>query len=283
MKTFISVCVAVAVSSTGLVFAGKQKSSNSGHAAHAAGGGGGAAGAMRGAGSGGGAHAMKGMGGTGHMNAGGQHNPGNNNFNRGAGNAGQHGLNAHSGRGLNGGHNNGVAGHSLNARNGIHNGQLGRANAHLANRGFAGNRFERHWRSGLHWRNSHALYLGYRRAWHDRWWWHSHYNHVVFIDGPYWGGHWYWDGGYWFPAWGYDPLFTAYIYDGPIYAYANLPPDQVVVNVQEALQDQGYYAGDVDGQLGSKTRDALAAYQRDHGLEVTAGIDEPTVGALGLS
>jgi len=105
----------------------------------------------------------------------------------------------------------------------------------------------------------------------------------VYVGGNYWGGNWYWDGGYWFPAWGYDPGYSGYVYDGPIFAYANLPPDQVVVNIQEALQDQGYYAGEIDGQLGQQTRDALAAYQRDHNLELTAAIDEATVQALGLT
>ena len=54
-------------------------------------------------------------------------------------------------------------------------------------------------------------------------------------------------------------------------------------DIQEALQDQGYYAGEIDGQLGQQTRDALAAYQRDHNLELTAAIDEATVQALGLT
>jgi Putative peptidoglycan binding domain len=150
------------------------------------------------------------------------------------------------------------------------------------NRSAVHNQAAAHWRSGLGYRNHHALYTGYHRAWHDRWYWHSHYNSVVYVGGPYWGGHWYWDGGYWFPAWGYNPGFVSYVYDGPIFAYNNLPPDEVVVNVQEALQDQGYYTGNIDGQLGDKTRDALATYQRDHQLEVTAAIDEPTVQSLGL-
>ena len=57
----------------------------------------------------------------------------------------------------------------------------------------------------------------------------------------------------------------------------------MVVNVQTALQDQGYYTGDVDGQMGQQTRDAVSAYQRDHDLEVTSAVDEPTVDALGLN
>jgi hypothetical protein len=97
------------------------------------------------------------------------------------------------------------------------------------------------------------------------------------------GGYYYWDGGYWYPAWGYDPAISFYAYDGPIYSYDNLPPDQVTMNVQSALQDEGYYIGEVDGQVGPKTREALAAYQTDHNLEVTSAVDEPTVESLGLT
>src|SRR6185503_12456819 len=124
----------------------------------------------------------------------------------------------------------------------------------------------------------HEVFHSYHRVWHDHVWWGSHYDVVVFGGG--WGP-WYWDAGYWYPAWGYAPGF-AYGCDCPIYSYANLPPDQVVVNVQEALQDQGYYRGEVDGQLGQLTRDAIGQYQQDHLLDVTAAIDEPTVQALGL-
>ena len=48
--------------------------------------------------------------------------------------------------------------------------------------------------------------------------------------------------------------------------YNSLPPDQVVANVQAALQEQGYYQGDVDGLLGPLTREAIAGYQRSNGL-----------------
>jgi peptidoglycan hydrolase-like protein with peptidoglycan-binding domain len=45
----------------------------------------------------------------------------------------------------------------------------------------------------------------------------------------------------------------------------------------------GYYDGEVDGLLGPITREALTAYQADHGLYTTAAIDEPTLDALGMS
>jgi putative peptidoglycan binding protein len=121
-------------------------------------------------------------------------------------------------------------------------------------------------------------FRNYRSAWHDRGWWRSHYNRVVFV----YGGWYYWNSGWWYPAWGYAPN-AYYAYDGPIYAYNNLPPDQVVANVQAALQEQGYYQGDVDGLLGPLTREAIAGYQADHGLYTTSAIDQPTLESLGMT
>ena len=56
----------------------------------------------------------------------------------------------------------------------------------------------------------------------------------------------------------------------------------MIANVQTALQQEGYYQGDVDGLLGPLTRAALADYQRDHNLYTTAAIDEPTLASLGM-
>jgi len=114
---------------------------------------------------------------------------------------------------------------------------------------------------------------------HNHDWWRQHFRIIVFAV----AGFYYWDGGYWYPAWGYDPGYSYYPYDGPIYGYNNLPPDQVVANVQTALQEQGYYHGEVDGLLGPLTRAAIADYQRDQGLYITSAIDEPTLAALGMT
>jgi hypothetical protein len=124
----------------------------------------------------------------------------------------------------------------------------------------------------------YAVFRNYKSQWHDQGWWHSHYNNIVFVFGaPY-----YWNAGYWFPAWGYYPN-AYYAWDGPIYGYNHLPPDQVIANVQAALQEQGYYHGDVDGAIGPLTRAALADYQRDHGLYTTSTIDQPTLQSLGMA
>jgi hypothetical protein len=114
--------------------------------------------------------------------------------------------------------------------------------------------------------------------WHNRDWWRQHCNNIVFVT----GGYYFLDASYWYPAYGYDPLNSYYDYDGPIYTYGNLLPDQVIANVQAALQDAGYYFGAITASLSVETRAALANYQRDYGLIITGAIDEPTVEALGL-
>src|SRR6266576_3377482 len=125
----------------------------------------------------------------------------------------------------------------------------------------------------------YAVFRNYHSEWHDQGWWHINYgNNIVWTFGaPY-----YFSSGYWFPAWGYAPN-AYYAWDGPIYAYNRLPPDQVIANVQSALQQQGYYHGEVDGLIGPLTRGAIADYQRDQGLYTTSTIDQPTLHSLGMA
>ncbi len=140
-------------------------------------------------------------------------------------------------------------------------------------------RIVNHWRGDRFSGRSYAAFRNYHREWHNRYWWHNHYNRIEFVL----GGWWYWDAGYWYPAWGYAPG-AYYPYYGPIYTgYASLTPYQATVNVQVQLQQEGYYAGPIDGILGPQTRGALAAFQADHGLAITSAIDEPTLATLGLT
>ncbi len=137
----------------------------------------------------------------------------------------------------------------------------------------------RHIQGSQNWQGSrYTVFRNYSSQWHDRNWWSGRYNRVVFV----YGGWYAWNGGYWIPAWGYAPN-AYYAYDGPIYGYNGLPPDQVTANVQSALQQQGYYHGEVDGLLGPLTRAAIADYQRDHGLYTTSTIDQPTLQSLGIA
>ena len=140
-------------------------------------------------------------------------------------------------------------------------------------------RIVNYWRNDRFRGGDYAAFYNYNRVWHDRNWWVSSYPRVVFVL----GGWWYWNTGYWYPAWGYNP-YGWYSYDGPIYTgYADRTPDRIIEDVQLALQQQGYYAGSVDGLLGSQTRGALAAFQSDNGLAITSAVDRPTLQTLGLS
>src|ERR1017187_6605661 len=127
------------------------------------------------------------------------------------------------------------------------------------------------WKGQKYW-----AFKNYNSQWHDNSWWGSHYNRIMLFS----GGYYYWDNGYYYPAWGYNSANEYYPYDGPIYSYNDMPLDQEIANIQTALQQQGYYQGDIDGLLGPQTRAALAQYQQANGLETTSAIDQPTVEAL---
>jgi hypothetical protein len=119
----------------------------------------------------------------------------------------------------------------------------------------------------------------HNHEWHDGNWWRRHYSNIVLVG----AGYYFWDSGYWYPAWGYDPGYNTYPYDGPIYGFDGLNPDQVVADVQAELQQEGYYNGPVNGLLDPVTQAAIAYYQRDHNLAITSVVDAATVTSLGLS
>jgi hypothetical protein len=205
MRAFICICVSLMLIVPQLALADKQKSGGgSKAAAHPGGGGGSRAGAHPGGGfshpSAGASHA----GGSGMSNHAsmGQHNFGNNNP-RSGGHAAhtQNGLNAHQQSGQHGlNSHQQAAAHGLKAPThaGLQNNRAAKLSpTHPTNNHLAGhNQAAGHWRSGLHYQNTHALYAGYHRVWHDRGYWRSHYSDVVYVGGPYWGSNWYWDGGY---------------------------------------------------------------------------------------
>jgi hypothetical protein len=140
-------------------------------------------------------------------------------------------------------------------------------------------RITNNWRDSRFAGSQYAAFRDYRRVYRDRDWYDHNYTRIIFVS----GGWWYWNTGYWYPAWGYAPN-AYYPYDGPIYTgYADLTPDRVVINVQIQLQRDGYYFGSIDGLLGPQTRQALAAFQADNGLAITSAIDEPTIATLGLT
>jgi hypothetical protein len=102
----------------------------------------------------------------------------------------------------------------------------------------------------------YTVFRSYRPEQHDQGWYRSRFTRIELIG----GGYYYFNAGYWYPAWGYQPSAQYYVYDGPIYAGRQAePPDRVIADVQAALQEMGYYKGEVDGLLGPLTREALTS------------------------
>jgi hypothetical protein len=134
---------------------------------------------------------------------------------------------------------------------------------------------KKNWHNNNSWTEARRRH---QRDHHDRNWWRSHYTRFALFG----SGYYFWDGGYWYPAYGYDSGYNSYSYDEPIYGYNDLDPAQVISNVQTELQRLGYYRYAVDGTMGPATRAAIANYQRDRGLSITAAIDGPTLDSLGL-
>ena len=103
---------------------------------------------------------------------------------------------------------------------------------------------------------------------------HGHFRHgVVFFDPFYYG----YGFGYGYPYGGYysQPDY----YEGD-YADENYSAE---TDVQAALADRGYYRGPIDGIIGTGTRRAVRAFQRDAGLPVTGRIDARLLNALRAS
>lgn len=62
----------------------------------------------------------------------------------------------------------------------------------------------------------------------------------------------------------------------------NVGNASIVSKVQEQLQRDGYYKGDIDGALGSRTHYAIRAYQRDHKLQANGTVTEELLRTMGL-
>jgi hypothetical protein len=138
-----------------------------------------------------------------------------------------------------------------------------------------GNNWHRNWdRSRDH--NWH----GHRCHWHNNSW-------IIFDTGFYpwgWGYYpssYYYDDGYYGDAY-YDDRYAANEYASAPSDPSNYETGSRVNDVQSALSRAGYYDGPIDGTLGPATRKALRNYQRDHGLEVTGGINRAVTDALQL-
>jgi hypothetical protein len=60
------------------------------------------------------------------------------------------------------------------------------------------------------------------------------------------------------------------------------PAPRFVREAQRTLRELGYRPGPVDGQVGPKTKDALAKYQRSERIQVTRRLDPETMARLDI-
>jgi hypothetical protein len=54
------------------------------------------------------------------------------------------------------------------------------------------------------------------------------------------------------------------------------------MKVQQALKDNGFYSGPVDGVMRENTQEAIQSFQQSRDLKVTGTIDEETARELGI-
>jgi hypothetical protein len=59
-------------------------------------------------------------------------------------------------------------------------------------------------------------------------------------------------------------------------------PNTTIVKAQQALKDDGFYSGPIDGTMTESTREALRSFQESNQLNVTGTIDRDTARQLGL-
>src|SRR6184192_3585842 len=59
--------------------------------------------------------------------------------------------------------------------------------------------------------------------------------------------------------------------------------DQLVESVQQALKDQGFYYGEVTGEMNANVAAAIRRYQIRNGLQVSGELNSETLQSLGIN
>jgi hypothetical protein len=109
----------------------------------------------------------------------------------------------------------------------------------------------------------------------------GYYSGYPYYGSSYYGGYPY---GYSYYPYGYNNNYysSSYPYSYNRYSYRNYN-DSVVIRVQERLTRAGYYRGPIDGVIGPRTRYAIRAYERNHGLPADGIIDNRLLRTMGLA
>jgi hypothetical protein len=120
---------------------------------------------------------------------------------------------------------------------------------------------------------------------HNHWNNHHHRSHSNFSIGiglgyPYYG----YGYGYGYPYYGSYPYgYGYYTPRTTVYATRGINDDATVAAVQRRLARGGYYHGSIDGVIGSGTRTAIRAFERNNGLRIDGVIDRQLLRTMGLA
>ena len=119
-----------------------------------------------------------------------------------------------------------------------------------------------HWNGHRHYRSRSNVYFG------------------IGLGYPYYGSGY----GYGYPYYGSYPY--GYGYYSPrttVYVASGINDDATVAAVQRRLARGGYYHGSIDGVIGSGTRTAIRAFERNNGLPSDGVIDRQLLRTMGLA
>ena len=122
------------------------------------------------------------------------------------------------------------------------------------------------------WRHNHWNHRHHRS--------HSNFSIGIGLGYPYYG----YGYGYGYPYYGSYPY--GYGYYAPrttVYATRGINDDATVAAVQRRLARGGYYHGSIDGVIGSGTRTAIRAFERNNGLPIDGVIDRQLLRTMGLA
>lgn len=120
---------------------------------------------------------------------------------------------------------------------------------------------------------------------HDHWNNRHHRSHSNFSIGiglgyPYYGSGY----GYGYPYYGSYPYgYGYYTPRTTVYVARGINDDATVAAVQRRLARGGYYHGSIDGVIGSGTRTAIRAFERNNGLRIDGVIDRQLLRTMGLA
>ena len=64
--------------------------------------------------------------------------------------------------------------------------------------------------------------------------------------------------------------------------FGSTPSSSMIVKAQQALRNDGFYSGPLDGSMTESTREALRSFQQSKQINVTGRMDSETARELGL-